>query len=114
MGFDIYGRHPTGKDGEYFRRSVWEWHPLADYACSVAPDITTKCTSWHDNSGDGLNARQAAALSRRLDDEVRSGRTGLYLRAHDQVRSDDDYSLDVEAVTKFAAFLRACGGFEIC
>jgi hypothetical protein len=28
MGFDVYGKAPTAREGEYFRRNIWGWHPL--------------------------------------------------------------------------------------
>ena len=34
MTMDVMGKHPTTEAGEYFRRSVWCWHPLAEFCCS--------------------------------------------------------------------------------
>jgi hypothetical protein len=70
MGFDILGRAPSTKEGEYFRNSVWWWHPLAAYICKIVPDVACQCTHWHTNDGDGLNAECAAALADRLDAEI--------------------------------------------
>lgn len=60
MGMDVYGNHPTGKTGEYFRNNVWWWRPLAVYCCQVAPDITAHCEHWQSNDSDGLNTGDAA------------------------------------------------------
>lgn len=59
MGMDVIGKRPTSKAGEYFRRNVWHWHPLADYIVTIAPDTASSCKRWHTNEGDGLNAKQS-------------------------------------------------------
>ena len=112
MGFDVYGRKPSGKEGEYFRRNNWGWSQLADYIRSVAPNIAAKCTYWYSNNGDGLTAKQAAALADRIDDEIRNGRFNLYSRARGAVSETEP--IDVETVKELVAFLRASGGFKIC
>ena len=61
----------------------------------------------HDD-GDGLNALASKALAAKLLDEIASGRTELYARAH---RIPPTM---VNDVSEFAAFLDGCGGFEIC
>lgn len=78
MGFDIYGRN-----GNYFRRNVWGWRPLADYCIRMAPTIAAECTHWHTNDGDGLDGDDAAALADLLDDTVRDGRAQAYIALRD-------------------------------
>jgi hypothetical protein len=68
MGMDV-----VGKSGNYFRASVWSWRPLADYMQFVAPEITSTCTHWHTNDGDGLDAAAAIALADVLDLKLTSG-----------------------------------------
>jgi hypothetical protein len=75
MGMDVFGRKPTNKQGEYFRNSIWGWHPLASYVCVVAPEFADHCENWHTNDGDGLNAEDSAALADKLQQEIDSGRT---------------------------------------
>jgi hypothetical protein len=82
MGMDVIGRRPTTKQGEYFRNSVWWWHPLASYICVVAPEIADHCEHWHSNDGDGLNAEDSAALADRLQEEIDSGRTERFAVIH--------------------------------
>lgn len=81
MGFDVYGKSPTDVVGEYFRNSVWGWHPLAQYCEHVAPEITQHCHYWHSNDGDGLDAENSKALAQVLQDEINSGRTQDYVDA---------------------------------
>lgn len=73
MGMDVYG-----KSGNYFRNSVWSWHPLAEYIQMQAPEIAANCVHWHSNDGDGLNATDATRLADFLDQELASGRTTAY------------------------------------
>lgn len=62
MGMDVHGI----KNGAYFRRSVWGWHPLAELVCKVAPDLSSACKRWHTNDGDGLEEPLSTALAQRL------------------------------------------------
>src|SRR5215831_1595708 len=78
MGVDCIGKNPTSEIGKYFHNTWWSWRPLADYACTVAPDITAKCKSWQSNDGDGLEASGAIALADRLQAEIDSGRAENY------------------------------------
>ena len=45
MGMDVIGNNPTSEVGSYFRHTCWAWHPLAEYVCEVAPEITSRCTT---------------------------------------------------------------------
>jgi hypothetical protein len=66
MGMDVYGRAPTGEVGEYFRRNVWGWHPLASLVETLCKEEAAPCADWHSNDGDGLGADETAALIKRL------------------------------------------------
>lgn len=151
MGFDLYGKSPTAPEGEYFRRNVWGWHPLAQYVQRVAPAITAPCEYWHTNEGDGLRAYNASRLAILLEDELIFGNAERYVAKRDAelatipdevcnlchgtgIRNDEHvkgkcnkcegrgtvrpfdtwYSLDVDDIREFAAFLKTCGGFKIC
>jgi hypothetical protein len=82
MGMDVSGRKPTGERGEYFRSSVWWWHPLADYCQQVAPEIPRACQTWHTNDGDGLDAAGAFALAEALEKDIKAKRTDAYARRY--------------------------------
>lgn len=166
MGMDVFGT-----SGNYFRRSVWGWRPLADFCIQFAPSITAACEHWHTNDGDGLDETGATALADVLDAALADGRAQSYVAIRDAeiaalprklchicqgsgVRTDKVgrdagqdtrvidtpghpryrdtgwcngcdglgtvpsydtfYRLDVTDIAEFAAFLRACGGFQIC
>lgn len=81
MGMDVYGNKPKNPKGEYFRNTVWYWHPLWDYCYEIAPDITSRVEYGHSNSGDGLNGYYSIQLAKSLQSEVDSGRTQEYMKA---------------------------------
>ena len=132
MGMDVYGRKPTAPEGEYFRRNIWCWRPLADFCLNVAPKESRPCKDWHTNDGYGLNAKQALRLAQRLDEFIRDGSAAQYIARRDaELAALPEntcsrcqgtgkarpvmayYRLDLDDVTEFAAFLKTCGGFEI-
>lgn len=78
MGMDVYGN-----SGNYFRRSVWGWHPLAEFCRWLAPEITAPCRYWHSNDGDGLDAAHAKQLSDAIVDAVADGRAAAYIASRD-------------------------------
>ena len=78
MGMDVYGKNPTAEVGQYFRNSVWGWHPLADYLTAAHPALTAGCTYWHSNDGDGLDDAGALALADALDLDLANGTVALY------------------------------------
>jgi hypothetical protein len=134
---DVIGIKPVSDKGEYFRNSIWLWHPLASYCAQVAPAIAASCECWHTNDGDGLNAEDARALADALEAEVASGRCRAYAMMRDAesaARASDrpidyrdfDAFLDeiansqwtsghfsVDNVRAFIVFLRESGGFSI-
>lgn len=175
MGMDVFGTEPTSEEGEYFRRTIWGWHPLAELVCAFAPDIAFRCTHWHTNDGDGLNGEDSRNLAKALRSALDIGHVARYIANRDKAlaaipnqacricngtgirrdklgRRDGDpdkvigtdttaspahprfgltgwcngcdcrgwnspfdrnYTVTADDVAEFAAFLAACGGFEI-
>ncbi len=111
MGMDVFGNKPTAPQGEYFRRNIWYWHPLAELCLELAPDECSPCEYWHSNDGDGLDAAQSVLLAQRLQQLVSDGSVAKHIARQ---LHDPPYALDIEDVTDFIAFLLACGGFSIC
>jgi hypothetical protein len=137
---DVYGRKPTAPEGEYFRRNIWGWHPLAELCIDLAPDECRPCKYWHSNDGKGLNAAQSLRLAERLQKLVADGSVADYIVQRDArlaacpqeergfhgsisayiaqrlLPAEDRRSqglLDLQDVTEFISFLRASGGFRI-
>ena len=79
MGMDVYGRKPTAPEGEYFRRNVWGWRPLAMLVRKLAPETTRQCKYWYSNDGDGLRAANAKRLAAILDKALASGRVAALI-----------------------------------
>jgi hypothetical protein len=173
---DVYGKRPKSETGEYFRRNVWGWRPLADYVLASHPVRASGCRYWQSNDGAGLGPAASEGLARDLEEDIANGAAAAYVAARDArlaglpnepckhcggtgIRTDavglnmrqpsrviDEkwshkpdhprygqvgwcngcdgrgwdrpvetfYSLEVEDIRDFAAFLRDCGGFEIC
>ena len=75
-------RNPIAPEGKYFPSNAWFWHPLADYVCSIAPELYRKCPYWHSNDGYGLEASDSIQLADRLQAELDAGRTKSYARIY--------------------------------
>lgn len=87
MGMDVIGTAPTGGAGRSFSRSVWYWHPLADLVCALAPEITSACTEWHTNDGDGLNAKESQQLSAILKRAVADGTAAHMIKEREETNA---------------------------
>ena len=79
MGMDVYGLKPKTKVGEYFRNSVWCWHPLWDYCCELSPELTHSVQDGHSNSGDGLNAIDSRKLGFAIKESINCGAAEIYV-----------------------------------
>lgn len=88
MGMDVYGRNPKSEVGQYFRNNVWWWHPLWDCCEHFFPEITSKVKYAHDNSGDGLNGRDARKLGFYLEKVINDGKVEKYIEAFNQVKEE--------------------------
>ena len=112
MGMDVFGNNPTSEEGEYFRRSVWSWRPLAELVTELCPEETAACEAWQSNDGDGLDEAGAKKLAARLCDLLASGTVKAYC---ENLPADlAPYGVDERDVREFAGFLKDCGGFVIC
>ena len=76
--------------GYYFRNNCWWWRPLWNYCYAVAPDLISEelFNDGQNNSGAGLNERDAKELGNRLMDEIASGRTIEYQASYEQYLND--------------------------
>jgi hypothetical protein len=73
MGMDVYGNKPKSTKGEYFRASVWSWHPIWDYCLDLHPSIASKVEYGHSNDGDGLKSLDAKTLGKLVLKDIESG-----------------------------------------
>jgi hypothetical protein len=117
---DVYGTKPTSPEGEYFRRNVWGWHPLAQLCHDLAPEITAKCEYWHSNDGEGLDADAAGELASVLQEHLATGEVASYIRQRDSwlagLPDEPCYGCDGVGVIersredRVPGACRACGG----
>ena len=84
MGMDVFGKHPENDDGRYFRNNIWWWHPLAGFLTETYPDLTSGCTYWHSNDGDGLDADGARALAAALQRDLDNGVVAAYAKEREE------------------------------
>lgn len=87
MGMDVYGIRPQSATGTYFRNNVWYWHPLWDFCCFIAPDITSKVQEGHSNSGDGLNNFDSRQLGLKLNESLQDGSADEYIRLFEEKKN---------------------------
>lgn len=80
MGMDVFGQSPISERGEYFRNSIWWWHPLWEYCERLAPDLIPHDNPGHYNDGWGLDGSASLALAERLDAALASGAVEQYAK----------------------------------
>ena len=116
--FDEMRDYEESNPGYYFRNNVWWWRPLWDYCYHIADDLISE-ELWnrgHNNSGAGLNDRDAKLLGNRLLQKIREGDADMFKKLHEEQEEDKEYKypFDVDNVKAFAEFCIKSGGFEIC
>jgi hypothetical protein len=138
VGFDVIGRKPKTRTGQFFGASIAYWTPIWEYVAATCSDILTEeQIEWgYANDGVRIRAKHADEIGKRLRKLVRSGETAEYIAAQQKRRRKkpgtksvalmnvrklakalgghiEDESLSVDAVRKLANFCVASGGFEI-
>jgi hypothetical protein len=88
MGMDVYGKKPTTKAGEYFRRNVWGWRPLWQYVENVHPEIAGLVKDGYSNSGYGLNGEKSAELASLLRTDITNGLVAEYVTARNNALAE--------------------------
>lgn len=88
MGMDVYGKNAVNETGEYFRQSMWGWHPIADYLTTTFPELTKDCQHWHSNDGDGLDGEASRALAAAVRAAFEDGKVADYVAVRDQMLND--------------------------
>ena len=104
--------------GHYFRNNCWWWRPLWDFCYNIAPDLISEelWGSGHNNSGKGLDEKDARLLGNRLLQQIREGKADEFKKWHEEQEKNEEYKypFDTDNVKKFAEFCLQSGGFKIC
>lgn len=82
MGMDVYGKKPVNETGEYFRRNVWGWRPLAEGLAELTP-IWGRVKFPQSNDGSGLGPKQSVTLADQIDAALADGRIATWCAARD-------------------------------
>ena len=119
--------------GTYFRNNCWGWRSLWDYTYNECQDILTE-RDWengHSNSGHKISEKKAAAVGKKLDELIKSGKAQAYVKVHEDARKEaiehnkglksndkgydwaDSYPINLENIQDFATFCSESGGFRI-
>ena len=80
MGMDVYGTNPTKEVGQYYRQSVWGWHPLWNYVENEFPALAVKVEHGHTNDGDGLDSEDSKALAAAMQEALANGTAEQYVK----------------------------------
>ncbi len=96
MGFDLTGRAARSAQGEYFRNSVWWWHPLADYVLDHVTIPENDPLEWHSNGGYEISENSAHAIAERLSELLASGEVARFMRTREKVLAElPDVTCDI-------------------
>ena len=113
MGVDIYGKGAENKashnEGEnYFRSNWWFWRPILT---QMEPFV--KGQRMIQGALPDIDCKYCAGTGTRFDMEVANGCNSCSGTGSVRPR-EADYPHDWEFTQEWIAFLRGCGGFEIC
>ena len=70
MGMDVSGRKPSSEAGEYFRATVWSWHPIHALIIELCSDLLSEKMLRQLAFNDGAGPRSqkvCTAMANRFD-----------------------------------------------
>ena len=137
MGMDVVGNSPSEPKGEYFRASVWSWHPIVavmeDTCSDFMPESFFEDVSV--NCGFGADAKQSKKIAARIVQYLEHNVNGKTLSKADtapiatameklinQIEKTSGskpaeplvlFEVSDEKLSEFADFLQVCGGFSV-
>jgi len=113
MGFDLTGKEPKQKVGEYFRNNCWYWRPLWEFVEKTCSDIITpeEVKSGHYNDGMLITSSKAIAIAKRLREAVENGEALQYKQDREKflesLPDEDCFCVEKKLET---ATCKACNG----
>jgi hypothetical protein len=134
MGMDVYGRKPSSPEGEYFRATVWSWHPIHALIIELCSDLlkdkTLEKLAFNDGAGP-KSQKVCTEMAQRfeqwmehhaeghsLESELRVTKEGRFVSAEELAENPDmetmsPYEVSDEHLKEWIEFLRHCGGFQV-
>ena len=134
MGMDVYGRNPSSPVGEYFRATIWAWHPLHALISELCSDLldpeTLHQMAMNNGAGPG-DQPTCTEMAQRfeqwmehhteghgLESELRVTKDGRLVSDEELAENPDletvsPYEIGDDHLKKWITFLRHCGGFEV-
>lgn len=90
MGFDLFGINPRTKAGDYYRATVWTWHPLWNYVCAVCKNVLSPedMKMGHFNDGHQIVGTKARKIAERLESLLNQGRVAETIEILEQRRRE--------------------------
>jgi hypothetical protein len=84
MGMDVYGLAPDDKSGEYYRCTIFYWHPLWVYVSDKCKDILTigDRKGGHVNDGNQYDLLKSMRIAKRLFKLIESGEAANDVALH--------------------------------
>ena len=139
MGMDILGNAPKNSKGEYFRASIWAWHPIVAILEQTCSDFLTE-SFFEDisiNCGFGASEKQSKKIAARLiqylehnvdgkklsteeTTPIASAMSGLVQNIEQSLgvtqilpSTDSPFLVHDQMLAEFVEFLSNCGGFSV-
>lgn len=130
MGMDVYGRKPSSPAGEYFRASVWAWHPIHALIVELCSDLLgeklLRKLAFNDGAGPKdqktcteMANRFEAWMERHteghgVESELRATKEGRFVtEGETEQETFSPFQVSDDDLKKWIEFLRHCGGFRV-
>jgi hypothetical protein len=134
MGMDVHGQQPSSPAGDYFRASIWSWHPIHALTIELCSDLLDEETLDKMGFNDGAGPQDQKTCTEMairfeqwmehhteghgLESELRITEDGRFVSDKELAENPDletvsPYEVDDEHLKQWIEFLRHCGGFEV-
>lgn len=134
MGMDVYGRKPSAPAGEYFRATIWAWHPIHALIVELCSDFLSEKMLRKLAFNDGAGPRSQKTCTKmaqrfeqwmerhteghELESELQVTKEGRFVPDEELAENPDletfsPFEVDDDHLKMWIEFLRHCGGFRV-